>query len=129
MSFRTSLNANSPTQLPDVGAAIAHGEILSFLLEKATPTDAGLVPAANVATLTGQPTAVFQVNATAGAVTGIKTLRKGPIAGDDSIVPASGECVWDLGVKILFAASDAVTAVSVTYAKSTDKASILEASF
>jgi len=124
MSLRTDLNANQPNRLSDGLADIKLGELLSYLINRLTPTQAGLVPASHVATMAAQPAALFQVNATTGTVTGVKKLLRGPISGEDAVVPATGEVVWDGGTNLLFATSDAVTAVSVTYALATDLASI-----
>jgi hypothetical protein len=125
MSLRDTLNDNNLNQAEDALSAISLGELLTLLIKNSTATEAGLVPAADQITLAATPTALFQINATAGAVTGVKRLRKGPITGSGAIVPATGEAVWDGGTKVLFASVDAVTAASVLYAKSTDKASIL----
>jgi hypothetical protein len=41
------------------------------------------------------------------------------------VVPAAGECVWDGGLHVLFAASDLAVTASFTYAVATDVASCL----
>ena len=127
MSVRQVLNASNPNQLTDGLHAFPLGELLTKLIKLLTATEVGVVPAANIATLAAVPTGLFQVNATAGTVTGIKTLRRGVVSGASAVVAATGECVWDGGLHILFSPIDAVTAVSVTYAVATDKASALEA--
>jgi hypothetical protein len=60
-----------------------------------------------------------------GSATGVKKLRRGPISGPGALVPAAGECVWDGGKKVLFAAADLALTASFTYAVSTDLASSL----
>lgn len=126
-TLRDSLNTSDPNRANAAMQDINMGDLLALVIAGLTPTDAGLVPASNVATLTAQPTAVFQVNATAAASTGIKKLLKGPIVGAGAILPAPGEAVWDGGVKIKFNAADLVTAASITYSKAdlSQKASIL----
>jgi len=125
MSIRTELDTIQLNRLAENLKAIPFGELLSFLIEKATATEAGVVPSANVATLANTPTAMLQVNVTAGTVTGIKTLRIGVVGTD---VPATGEAIWQPGTKLVaFAAADAATAVSFTYVQATDKASCMEA--
>jgi len=121
MSIRTELNNNAPNRLADNLHGVQLGEVLSFLIEKATPTETGVVPSANVATLANQPTAMLQVNATTAGSTGIKTLIS-------SGTPIAGQALWVPGTKtVTFAAADAVTAASFTYVQATDKASIVEA--
>lgn len=127
MSLRTDLNNGVLQQIADEFRQISLGELLSLVIKGITPTEAGIVvvPGVDTATLAAQPSALFQVNVTAGGTTGVKKLLKGPLTGPGAVVPASGECVWDGGLVIKFASVDAVTAVSATYAKSTDVASIL----
>jgi len=122
MSIRTELNANAPNRLADMLHGISLGELLSLLIKNITPTETGVTPSSNVATLAATPTAMLQVNATTATVTGIKTLIF-------SGTPVTGQALWVPGTAtVTFAAADAVTAASFTYAKSTDKASIIEAS-
>lgn len=88
----------------------------------------GLVPSSNVVTLAIKPTAVLDVNATAGTTAGRKKLRVGPVTGSNALAPATGEVIWDGGVKLLFSAVDAVTAVQVIATRTTDVvASIMQA--
>lgn len=125
MSLRSELNKINLNRLDLLLGIGSLGELLTRLIASATPTEAGVVPSADIATLAAIPSAVFQVNATAGGVTGIKTLRKGLT----SEVPASGECIWQEGTtKIKFSPADAVTATSVTYCTAAVKASIMEGS-
>lgn len=129
-TIRTDLN-NSQMQInADNLRRLQFGEVLTLLIRGLTATEAGVVPAANVATMAAAPVAVLQVNATAATVTGIKKLRVGPITGNGALVPATGEVVWPGGTstKLLFAAADAVTACSLTYSKTTDLVSVLMAS-
>lgn len=118
-TVRELLNKNRVTlnQLADTMGEIEVGELLALVIAGLTPTETGVVPAANVATLANAPSAMFQINATAGTVTGIKKLLKGPISGEDAVVPKTGEAVWDGGTRVLFNAADAVTAASFTYAR------------
>jgi hypothetical protein len=127
MSLRTSLNTINPGQMADCFRDISIGEFLSYLISIATPTQAGVVPASDIATLANIPTAIFQVNATAAASTGVKKLLYGQITGPSAVVPAAGECVWAGGLTVLFNAVDAVTAASFLYstAAATGNASIL----
>lgn len=121
-TIRDELNSVNLNRTDELLGNLSFGEILTWLLEKATPTETGVVPSSNVITLANQPVAVFQVNATAGTVPGIKRLRKGVVG---TLVPAAGECVWQPGTKkIAFAASDGVTAVSITYSQLTDYCSL-----
>lgn len=125
-TMRELLNQSNLNQLADVLGDIEFGELLTLVIQGLTATEAGVVPAAHVATLANQPSAMFQINATTATVTGIKKLLKGPITGEDAVVPRTGEAVWDGGVKVLFAAADAVTAASFTYARSTNSSSVLQ---
>jgi hypothetical protein len=124
-TLRSDLNDSSPNQLADTRRRVQSGDLMTLLIKSLTATEAGVVPAAHVATLAATPTSLYQINATAGAVTGIKKLRRGPITGSGAILPATGEAVWDGGVKVLFNVADAVTAASFTYVTATDKASLL----
>lgn len=126
--IRDTLNSGNPNVLGDAFQAIGLGELLSLLIATAagTPTEtlAGGSIVNSLATMGAVPTALFYVNGTVGGTTGVKKLRKGPVSGPNAIVPASGECVWDGGLHILFAAVDAITTCTVLYAVATDKASI-----
>lgn len=129
MSIRDDLNVASNNILADDFRKSRLGELLTLLIDAAAYTQTAVVPAADVATLAAVPTGLFQVEATAAAVTGVKTLRIGRISGEDAIIPATGECVWQPGTAtILFAAGDAVTAVSALYSTATNKASCLAGS-
>lgn len=123
--LRTDLNNGVLQQIADQFRQLSMGELLSLLISKLGFTETDVVPAANVATLANQPSAIFQVNAGTATVTGVKKLLKGPITGPSAVVPATGECVWDGGLHVLLSAVDAVTKVSFVYAQATDKASIL----
>jgi hypothetical protein len=123
MTMRDELNKCNLNRLDELMSnGCSLGEILTFLLKKATAIESGVTPSSNIATLANIPSAMFQVNATAATTTGIKTLRKGVIGTD---VPATGECVWQPGTKrVAFAAVDAVTAASFTYATAADLCSL-----
>jgi hypothetical protein len=120
MSLRDDLNTSLPGRFPDASKSVGMGDLLNALVTAMTPTETGVSPASNIATLANQPSTLFQVKATAGTTTGVKQLLKGPITGPKAITPATGQVVWDGGKKLLFAAADAVTAVSATYAQATD---------
>lgn len=121
-TLRDSLNTADPNRLSAALQDIELGEMLTMLIAAAAGTQTGLSPSSNVVTLAAVPTAVYQVNVTAGSPTGIRKLLKGP----QTIAPATGECVWTEGTALIkFSAADTNTTVSVTYARSTDKASIL----
>lgn len=124
MANREDLNNGNPNRMDAVFNNVEMGELLTLLIKGATPTETGLGPSSRVVTLAATPTAVFQVNATAGGTTGIKKVLTGTIADAN---PAAGECVWEPGTKKikLSAADGAISAVSVTYAVATDKASCL----
>jgi hypothetical protein len=72
--------------------------------------EAGLVPAANVATLAQVARNLVSANATAGTSAGPKTiLPKGT-------APAAGQCSLKAdGTGVTFAAADAVTAATIEY--------------
>lgn len=124
-TLRQDFNDSSPNNVADLRRRLQSGDLLTLLIKSLTATEAGVVPAANVATLAATPTSLFQVNATTATVTGIKKLRRGPITGSGAITPATGEAVWDGGTKVLFNVADAVTVASFTYVTAADKASIM----
>lgn len=127
MSIRDTLNISDPNRNDDALREVALGDLINLVLKTQTATDAGLATTANVITLTAQPSTVWDINATAGTTTGRKKLRKGPITGPQKITPATGEAVWDGGLKVLFATVDAVTTASALYSKTSDTtASILQ---
>lgn len=125
---RDTLNSGNLNQIADAAKACGLGEALSYLLAKASYTETGITVTANVATLANAPTSqgLFQcvvASVSGGSATGAKKLRKGPITGAGAITPNAGECVWDGGVKVLFAAADKAATASFTYAVATDLAS------
>jgi hypothetical protein len=127
--IRDTLNSGNPNVLGDAAQAIGLGELLSLMIATAgagAPTDtlAGGDIVSSLATLAAVPTALFYVNGTVGTHTGVKKLRKGPVSGPNALVPATGECVWDGGLHILFASVDAITTATVLYATASDLASI-----
>lgn len=128
-SVRSVLDAGAINELGEACQRAKLGEILTLAIAALTPTESGVVVTANVAPLANQPVALLQVNATAAGTTGIKTLKVGLITGTGAIVPATGECVWDGDKKVLFNATDAVTAAAFTYSVAGSKASCLEAAF
>jgi hypothetical protein len=129
-TIREDLNVCSNNILNDDFRKSKLGELLTLLIDSATYTQTAVAVTANVsAALTAVPTAVFQVDATTATVAGIKTLRIGPISGEDAIVPATGEVVWRPGQsQLLFAAADVVTAMSILYSSTLNKASALAGS-
>lgn len=102
-------------QLADLDRALAQGDLLGLLIRALTPTEAAAAVAANAKTLTNAASAVYDVVATAGTVTGRKVL----LVGDASVIPATGQVVWDGpgGKSMRFAAADAVTASNFLYAR------------
>ena len=120
-TMRDSLNSGDPNRIADVFRKIGFGDLLNALVSALSATETGLSASTNVVTLANQPSFLpSKVNATAGTTTGVKTVRQGAISGPNAVAPVTGECVWDGGKKILFAAVDAVTTASVTYTKSAD---------
>ena len=121
MTIRADLNTASPNQLADELRTIKFGDLVGFITQKIVAgtglgyTEADVVPAANIATLSAAPTVILPVNAGTATVTGVKTLKRGPITGPSAIVPATTECVWDGNTSVLFATADAVTKVSFLY--------------
>lgn len=102
------------TLLTDVTA------IRAALVSAGGATEVAVTVTANVATLAAQPQDLVAVVATAATTTGMKKLLQGPITGPRAIVPATGQAVWDGGVKVLFATADVVTAASFLYTKAAD---------
>lgn len=120
-TLRDSLNTADPNRLSAALQEINLGDLLTTLISLAAGTETSLSPSSNVVTLAVVPNEVFQVNVTAGT-TGIRKLLKGP----QTIAPAAGEAVWTPGTRLIkFSSADTNTTVSVTYSRSTDKASIL----
>ena len=126
-SLQAVLDSGNLNDLADVAAKAGLGTMLAYACSKMGYTETGISVTTNVATLANAPTTngLFQVVATAGTTQGVKKLRKGPTTGASAIVPATGECVWDGAKSVLFAAVDAVSAASFTYAVSTDLAACL----
>lgn len=124
-SLRDVLNSGNLNNLADAAQKMSLGEVLAYAISKMGFTETGIAVTANVSTLAAQPTALLQcVGITAGAVSTVKKLIKGPISGPGAITPATGECVWDGGLNVLFAAVDVAATASFTYVVATDKASI-----
>lgn len=123
-TLRDSLNTSDPNRLPTATQILSMGDLLNLLITAATPTQSSVTVTSNVATLANVPSTLFQVNASAGTSTGVKTL----LIGTQSIVPAVGQCVWTPGTKtVKFNAADAVSAAHFTYATAADvTASILQ---
>ena len=125
-TLRELLNSSQLNTLADALGDLELGDLVVLMINELTATETGLSPTANVSTLATPPTSVFLVNVTAGASTGIKKLLKGPISGEDAVIPKAGEATWDGGTKILTNAADAATAVAVTYATATDVDSVTQ---
>lgn len=126
-TVRDQLNGvQTANNLFDLCQSVGLGELLSYVVNKMAYTETGIAVTANVATLANAPTAqgLFKCVVATGTSTGMKKLLKGPVSGANAIVPAAGECVWDGGVKVLFASADAAATASFTYAVSTELASI-----
>jgi hypothetical protein len=116
MSIRSELNNQSLGRLCANLQELQLGELLNLALagvaynEVASP-GVGLTVTNNVATLGTKPTQILMANAmtvSGGSATGIKNVLYGPVTGTAAVVPASGQCVWDGNVSVLFAASDLV---------------------
>jgi hypothetical protein len=127
MSIQAVLDSGNLNQLADAAGALGLGTLLGYITENLSYTETGIPVTSNVATLANAPVAngLFQCKATAGTTQGVNKLRQGPITGANAIVPATGECVWDGNVSVLFAAVDAVSAASFTYAVAADLSSRL----
>ena len=121
------LDSGNANNLADACAKLGVGTLLAYAISKMGYTDTGTAIVSDVVTLTAQPVAngLFKVVAATGTVTGMKKLRRGPISGAGAIVPATGECVWDGGLHVLFAAVDAVATASSTFAVAADTASTM----
>jgi hypothetical protein len=117
-TLRESFNASDPNRLPSELQDLSMGELLTLLINALAATESALAPASNVITLAATPSALFDVNVTAGTVTGAKKILKGFTGSDGVItpVPATGEATWNGGTKVRLASADAATAVSVKYA-------------
>ena len=125
-SLREVLDGGNPNEVFDAMVRMNLGDLLSYAISKMASTESPSVTL-SVATLANAPVALFNVNATAGTVQGVKKLRRGLVSGPNALVPATGECIWDGSKTLLFAAVDAVTTAACTYAVATDIASITEA--
>ena len=126
-SLREVLNGGNPNEVFDAMVRGHVGDLLSLLCAQLGYTDTGRTVTANVATMTAQPKALFNVVVATGTSTGVKKLRRGPITGPNALVPAPGECIWDGAVSVLFAAADAALTASFAYAVAGDIASLTEA--
>lgn len=126
-NLQAVLDSGNLNNIADASGKLGIGTLLAYAIAKMGYTDTGTAVTSDVVTLTAQPTAngLFKVVAATGTVTGMKKLRRGPISGAGAIVPATGECVWDGGLHVLFAAVDAVATASSTFAVATDTASAL----
>ena len=133
-SLQSVIDSGNINQLGDAALKGGLGTLLAYLINKFGSvvgyTDTGKAVTSNVATLTAAPVSngLFQcvvASVSGGSATGVKKLRVGPISGSNALVPAAGECVWDGGVKVLFAAADLAATASFTYAVAADTASSL----
>ncbi len=116
MNLRDALNQAGPNSLGSLLQQLKFGEAMAVVFEEAADTES-IAVTSNVATLGATPScAPFQVNGSAGAHTGIKVVRRGPITGEGALLPQSGEVIWDGGTKLLFSSYDAITHTIVTYA-------------
>ena len=88
--------------------------------DQGAKVEGDLVPVANVVTLGATPKALIDVEATAGTTTGKKKIRRGEITGDNALVPATGEVIFNGTTGLLFAAVDAVTLVRAVSTLATD---------
>lgn len=114
-TLRENQNNGVLQQLADNDREMAIGDLLGILIDAITPTEAAAAVASNAKALANAASMVYDVVATAGAVTGRKTL----VIGDSSVVPRTGEVVWagPGTTSMRFASADAVTASDFTYAR------------
>jgi len=129
-SLQSVIDSGNINQLGDAAAKLGLGTLLAYAASKMGYTQTGIAVTSNVSTLANAPTAegLFQcvvASVSGGSATGVKKLRRGPISGTGALVPAAGECVWDGGLHVLFAAADLAATASFTYAVATDLASSL----
>lgn len=94
--------------------------ILAALRLVGGATEQAVTVTSNVATLASTPSTLLIANATSAGSTGMKEILTGPITGQSAVIPKTGQCTWDGGVKVLFAVGDAVTAADFMYAKAGD---------
>lgn len=112
------LNSGGNTnRMPDLWSTLKIGSLLALLVQNmpATETGAGGI-AAGVKTLANPADVIFDVQSTAGNLPNPTRLTL--LKGDSTIIPTTGQCVWDGAKKIRFAAADAVTQASIWYARS-----------
>lgn len=129
MSIRDTLNLGDANRFAAASAKIGLGDLLNLLITALAATETSIAVTTNKATLANQPSpnGLYQINATAGTTTGVKKLLRGPITGALAIVPLTGQAVWDGATSVLFAAVDAVTTASFTYARAANvTASVLQ---
>jgi hypothetical protein len=129
-SIQAVLDSGNINQLGDAAAKVALGTLLAYATSKMGYTETGIAVITDVSTLANAPTTngLFKcvvATVSGGAATGPKKLLRGPISGPGAVVPAAGECVWDGGLNVLFAAADLALTASFTYAVATDVASCL----
>ncbi len=120
-TLRETLNNGVLQRLADVNRDALFGDLLNMFVAAATPTQVGIVPVTtpanfDTATLANQADALYLINATAGAFTGIMTLIIDPRT---TRIPKSGEAVWDGKGSTLIRLNngDAITALSVLYSR------------
>jgi hypothetical protein len=111
--MREALNNGVVQQLGDILRETDIGDLLSLLLAATAPTEAAAAVASNAKTLANAASLLFDVVATAGGVTGRKTI----LIGDSTVIPQGGQIVWDGpgSTSVRFAAADAVTAADFRY--------------
>jgi hypothetical protein len=129
-SLQAVLDSGNINQLGDAAEKLGLGTLLAYAASKMGFTETGIAVTSNVSTLANAPTSagLFQcvvASVSGGSATGAKKLRRGPVSGSGALVPAAGECIWDGGKKVLFAAADLALTASFTYAVATDLASAL----
>lgn len=121
-NIRETLNNGVLQQRADADRDLAVGALMGMLIQGLTPTQTGITPVTtnanfDVATLGGAADRLYQLDATAGAFTGILVLR---INADDTVIPQSGQALWDGPgtTRIRLNKGDAITALSSTHALS-----------
>jgi hypothetical protein len=115
-------NGPGPFRIADNHRALCFGDLVGLMIGDMANTETGVAPAADVATLANQPSCMLDMVATAGTFTGRLALK----IGDASVVPQSGEGVWNGGLTVRLNPGDAITTVDFKYTQATDTASILD---
>jgi hypothetical protein len=112
-TLREALNNGVVQQLADEDRQIGIGDLLNLLIQAIPATQGALAVASNTVNLANRPSYIFDINATGGStVTGRKQLLIGP----STLVPQTGQVVWDGNLNLRFAAADGVVQIDARYA-------------